>query len=66
MVDGVVYIGSYGGYVYALDASNGAEIWAFNTGGSVYPSPAVADSIVYVGSASGYMYALNAENGSQV
>jgi outer membrane protein assembly factor BamB len=31
VVNGVVYIGAYNGYVYALDAHTGAELWSYLT-----------------------------------
>ena len=34
VVDGVVYIGSGDGNVYALNATNGAKLWNYTTGGS--------------------------------
>ena len=48
--DEVVYIGSYDDKVYALNASNGNEIWNFTTGGNVRSSPAVSNGVIYIGS----------------
>ncbi len=39
--NGVVYIGSEDGKVYALNASTGALIWSFTTDDEVTSSPAV-------------------------
>ena len=50
VVDGVVYVGSDDGNVYALNASSGAKLWNYTTGGDVYSSPAVVGGVVYVGS----------------
>ena len=66
VVDGVVFVGSLNGNIYALKADNGAELWNYSTNGQVYSSPAVADSIVYVGSADGKIYALNATVGARL
>ena len=60
VVDGSVYIGSYDGKVYALDAVNGRLKWSFATGYAVVSSPAVADGVVFVGSEDSKVYALNA------
>jgi outer membrane protein assembly factor BamB len=49
VADGVVYVGSGDGRLYALDARTGKEKWSFNTGGEVFSSPAVADGVVYAG-----------------
>ena len=60
MVNGVVYVGSYDGYVYALNASNGTLLWRYLTGNGVYSSPVVVNGVVYVGSLDDYVYALTA------
>ncbi|MCM8757381.1 MAG: PQQ-binding-like beta-propeller repeat protein, partial [Candidatus Omnitrophica bacterium] len=47
---GYVYVGSYDGQVYQLNASNiSLKIANFSTGGIVSSSPAVAVGYVYVG-----------------
>ena len=57
VVGNVVYVGSGDGNVYALNATNGAQLW--NSSGS---SPAVANGVVYVGT--GFSVdALNATSG---
>ena len=60
----VVYVGSYDNKVYALNATSGALVWNYTTGGSVASSPAVADGVVYVGSGDDRVYALDAFDGS--
>ena len=63
VADGTVYIGSYDGNVYALDAATGHIRWTYTTSGTVDSSPAVADRTVYVGSDDGNVYALDAATG---
>ena len=58
MVDGVVYVGSADGYLYAVGAESGRERWRFETDGPVFSSPAVVDGVVYVGSGDGRLYAV--------
>lgn len=65
VVDGVVYIGSYDHYLYALDATTGKQRWRFKTGDEVYSSPAVVGGVVYIGSGDEYVYALDAATGKQ-
>jgi outer membrane protein assembly factor BamB len=65
VVNGVVYFGSDDGNVYALNASTGAKLWSFATGGEVGSSPAVVNGVVYIGGA-GNVYALNASTGSKL
>src|SRR3984957_3804871 len=66
VADGVVYVGSYDGYVYALNAATGVKLWSFATGGEVFSSPAVANGVVYVGSNDQNVYALNATTGAKL
>ena len=63
--DGKVYVGSNGGFLYCLAASNGEKLWEYEatTTGSIQSSPAVADGTVYFGTTDNYLYALNASNG---
>jgi outer membrane protein assembly factor BamB len=65
VVDGTVFVGSWDGYVYALDAASGRERWRFGTMGGVLSSPAVANGTVYVGSEDYSVYALAADDGSE-
>ena len=63
VADGVVYIGSRDGKVYALSVKTGKEIWKYSTGNSVESSPAVADGVIYIGSRDGKVYAISATTG---
>ena len=60
VADGVVYVGSADGYVYALDAENGALLWSSAIDSAVLSSPVVIDGRVYVSSENGLVYALKA------
>ena len=65
VANGVVYVGSDDNNVYALNASTGAKLWSYNTGGFIGDSsPALANGVVYVGSADDNVYALNASTGA--
>lgn len=63
VVDGIVYIGSRDGKLYALDAATGAKLWEYETGSWADSSPTVADGVVYFGSNDGNLYALDASSG---
>ena len=39
VANGVVYVGSEDGNVYALNASTGAKLWSYTTGGMCIPRP---------------------------
>lgn len=58
-----VYIGSFDGQVYALNANDGSVRWRYQTGG-ILNSPAVVNGVLYIGSQDGYLYALNTSDGS--
>jgi outer membrane protein assembly factor BamB len=49
------------GYLHALDASSGATIWQYQTGGTITDRPAVANNVVYFGCWDHYVYALNTD-----
>ena len=74
VVNGVVYIGSGDGNVYALNAYGGTQIWSYITGSNAFSipvnwvmsSPAVVDGVVYVGCDDGNIYALNATDGDKL
>jgi outer membrane protein assembly factor BamB len=66
VANGLVYIGSGAGIVYALDAQTGKLKWSYQTGDIVASAPAVANGIVYVGSFDKYLYALNAQTGTLI
>jgi polyvinyl alcohol dehydrogenase (cytochrome) len=55
VANGVVYAGSFSGFMYALDAKKGNILWSFNSGGSVIDGPAIADGVVYWGSGYGHI-----------
>lgn len=64
VADGVVYVGSDDGGLYALHATTGMVVWKTITGAAVRSSPAVAGGVVYVGSDDQAVYALNAATGA--
>jgi len=75
IVDGTVYIGSWDGYEYALDAATGTLKWKTYLGITIVPNcapsragvtsaAAVQGGVVYVGGGDAYWYALDAASGS--
>jgi outer membrane protein assembly factor BamB len=62
----MVFVGSFDGNIYALNATNGAKLWSYVATDVVTSSPAVADGIVYVGLNDGYLCALNSTTGEVV
>jgi eukaryotic-like serine/threonine-protein kinase len=69
VIGGVVYIGSDDGYIYALNASSGTQLWNRTVDelyGLSVSSPAVVDGVIYFRSWVGVDYALNASNGEEI
>ncbi len=54
VADGIVYVGGADGFVNALDAETGIELWRFETTGSVSAAPAVAEGKVFFGEIDGF------------
>lgn len=64
LADGLLYVGSDGQGVTAVDAKTGAIRWQQNALGTVRTSPAVANGVVYLGADDGRLYALDARTGT--
>jgi hypothetical protein len=59
-------VGSWGNYLYCLNASTGGNyIWRFSAGGEV-SSPVVVDGRVYVENIDANVYCVNASTGAQI
>jgi hypothetical protein len=60
--DGVVYVGSNGHRIYALEPFTGDDLWQRTTGGDVLSSPAIGpNGRLYVGADDNRLYALSDE-----
>jgi outer membrane protein assembly factor BamB len=68
VANGVVYVGSLNGKVFALDEATGTKIWDYNTGKIQSDSVtlAVVNNVVYAGNNNGTVYAFNATTGSKL
>jgi len=65
VAEGIVYIGTTGGVVNAVDARDGTVRWTFSTGAPIYASVAVADDAIYVVADNGFLYRLNRGDGKE-
>src|SRR6266496_3227200 len=50
VANGVMYVGSNSGQMYALNASTGIILWNFASGGTVIDGPSIVDGTLYWGS----------------
>jgi outer membrane protein assembly factor BamB len=55
-----------GSAVYALQVHDGALLWSYPIGGTVYSDPILVGTTLYVGAGNGIVYALRADNGAIV
>ena len=65
IVNGVVYVGSSDGNLYAIDAVSGNKKWAFQTPGTIDSPPIVVNGVVYVISSDGNLYAIDTVSGNK-
>jgi outer membrane protein assembly factor BamB len=61
VLGGVVYAGCLDGYLYALESTNGEELWRFDTGGQI-GNVTVTEDHVYVVSGSGALMAISLDD----
>jgi alcohol dehydrogenase (cytochrome c) len=75
VVDGVMYVSGWDGYVWALDATNGRLLWQYKHSvpldvplccGNVNRGVAVANGRIYVATANGHLVALDAVTGKPI
>jgi len=62
VVNGIVYVGSDDGSVYAMNATTGQIVWKTDTGAAVDSSPTLVSGTIYVGADNG-LYAIAASTG---
>ena len=63
--EGMVFIASTGGHLYAINATTGTKIWDFSIVTDIN-SPAIAHGKVFITSTSGTVYAINIYTGAVV
>ena len=62
-VQGVIYVGSTDGNLYAIDSETGKQKWKFQAKSRVPSSPAVRNGVVYFTAYDGNFYAVDAASG---
>ena len=61
--EGVAYIGSNSGAIFALDTGTGEQVWHGQTSSGLPSAPTPSGGVVYAGSLDGGVYALDAATG---
>jgi outer membrane protein assembly factor BamB len=64
IVDGLVYAASDDGYLHALAAADGKELWSFKTASAPHAA-SVLGGVVYTSDGDGVVYALDAKSGAE-
>jgi len=63
----MVFVGSYGNGLFALDAMTGEQLWTACPGNIFWSSsPAIANGIVYVTSYGKKLYAFDSKSGKEL
>src|SRR5690349_9635120 len=63
VANGLAFLGTYAGNLYAWDAMDGSERWKFSADGPIGHSVAVSDGLVVFGSMDGKLRAVEAATG---
>jgi len=66
LANGVLYRGLWSGGLFALDASDGSELWSLPGGGPYAGGATIADGMLYVGYGSGQPHNMVAPNGGLI
>jgi outer membrane protein assembly factor BamB len=62
-VEDQVFVGTADNHVLALDATNGSELWDYETEHAIWGQPTYSDGVLYVTSMDWSVYALDADSG---
>ena len=66
VADGMVFVGSGDGHLYAIDLSTGAVRWRYDAGASITSSPAVHGNVVIATDARGTVFGVTRDSGRGV
>ena len=64
--DGIIYVTSYDGYVYAIDSRTGEKLNSYRLGGGTLESLLIKDGYAYVPDWDGHLYAIDLASGRLV
>jgi outer membrane protein assembly factor BamB len=59
IAQGIAYVGTFTGQVYAIDAATGQEIWNYNIKSAIVGGMAVNNSTLFLGTSDGKLHALD-------
>ncbi|MBS3817219.1 MAG: PQQ-binding-like beta-propeller repeat protein [Candidatus Thermoplasmatota archaeon] len=65
--DGVIYLGSTEGVLYAIDSEDGSQIWKTSLGNDITSTPSIGpDGRIFAATLDGDLYCLSPQGGSQL
>lgn len=62
----ILYVGTFGGKMFALDGQDGSILWEFPTEDWIWSGPTLDNDVLYFGDLDGNLYAVDAEDGQQI
>jgi eukaryotic-like serine/threonine-protein kinase len=62
-LEGICYVGSFDGYLYAIQVESGYRMWRYRTGRPIVASPIVDGNLVFFGVTDGQFYGVNTQTG---
>lgn len=65
VADGIVYIGTTGGVMTAVNAATGEFVWTFGAGAPIFGAAVISDGVLYFACDDGFLYALDVASGKQ-
>jgi len=63
--DGVAYVGSLDGNLYAVDLQTGTQKWTYKASDEIKSSPSVYENAVYIGDEAGDFHCVSTQTGQQ-
>jgi len=67
--DGVIYVATIEGKLFAIDSTSGEILWIFDDGGelgAVWGSPVIDESVIFIADINGNVYTVEKDSGKQI
>jgi outer membrane protein assembly factor BamB len=64
--EGVLIFGTRGGYVHAVEAATGKQVWMFQTGDDILSVATIHDGMAFIGSGDSNFYCLDLKTGREI
>jgi eukaryotic-like serine/threonine-protein kinase len=64
--DGILYLGTFGNEIIAIDINTHEILWRFSTNGWVWSGPYLEEDVLYFGDLEGFIYAVDSQSGNSI